>query len=95
MPDLLPVLLHAEDVQALLIRSMSLLKAIESGETKKQRIAVAQAELQQQRLQGGTQGRPSMFRRLVKSVTPSQGPSLESTIKTLTGEVSHSACLPM
>ena len=64
------------------------MQAIESGEMKQQRIGAAKAELQQQRLQAGTQGRPSMLRRFVKSVTPSQGPSLEAKIKTLTGEVS-------
>ena len=63
------------------------MQAIESGETKKRRIEVAKAELQQQRLTGGAQGRPSMLRRLVKSVSPSQAPSLETSITALTGEV--------
>ncbi len=64
------------------------MQALESGETKKRRIEVAKAELQQQRLLTGAQGRPSMLRRLVKSVTSTSGASLESTIKALTGEVS-------
>ena len=64
------------------------MQALESGETKKRRIEVANAELQQQRLLTGAQGRPSMLRRLVKSVTSTSGASLESTIKALTGEVS-------
>ena len=55
---------------------------------KQQRIEAVKAELKQQRLQAGTQGRPSMLRRFVKSVTPNQGPSLEAKIKSLTGEVS-------
>lgn len=62
-------------------------QALESGEMKKRRIEVAKAELQQQRLLTGAQGRPSMLRRLVKSVTSPSGASLESTIRALTGEV--------
>ncbi|KAA6423153.1 MAG: GPCR-type G protein 1-like [Trebouxia sp. A1-2] len=62
-------------------------QALESGETKKRRIEVAKAELQQQRLLTDAQGRPSMLRRLVKSVTSTSGASLESTIRALTGEV--------
>jgi len=68
-------------------------QALESGETKKRRIEVAKAELQQQRLLTGKQGRPSMLRRLVKSVTSTSGASLESTIKALTGEVSFARLL--
>ena len=64
------------------------MQALESGEMKKRRIEVAKAELQQQRLLTGAQGRPSMLRRLVKSVTSPSGASLESTIRALTGEVS-------
>ena len=60
---------------------------------KKRRIEVAKAELQQQRLLTGAQGRPSMLRRLVKSVTSTSGASLESTIKALTGEVSFARLL--
>lgn len=62
-------------------------QALESAEAKKSKIRVAERDLQVQRVQGGGQGRPSMLRRFVKSVTASQGSSLESTIKALTGEV--------
>lgn len=65
-----------------------MMKALESAELKKSKIQVAERDLQVERVQGGAQGRPSMLRRFVKSVTASQGPSLESTIKALTGEVS-------
>lgn len=62
-------------------------QALESAEVKKSKIRVAERDLQVQRVQGAGQGRPSMLRRFVKSVTTSQGSSLESTIKALTGEV--------
>ena len=62
-------------------------QALESAEVKKGKIGTAERDLQLQRLQTGAQGRPSMLRRFVKSVTAAQGPSLESTIKSLTGEV--------
>lgn len=64
------------------------MQALESAETKKSKIEAAERDLQLQRVQGGVQGRPSMLRRFVKSVTAGQGPSLESTIASLTAEVS-------
>ena len=71
-------------------RSMlyAVMQALESAEIKKSKIQAAERDLQLQRVQGGVQGRPSMLRRFVKSVTAGQGPSLESTIKSLTGQVS-------
>ena len=66
----------------------AMMQALESAEKKKSKIQAAERDMQLQRVQGGVQGRPSMLRRFVKSVTARQGSSLESTIKSLTGEVS-------
>ena len=84
----------AEVITSSRLMVYAMMQALESAETKKSKIQAAERDLQLQRVQGGVQGRPSMLRRFVKSVTARQGSSLESTIKSLIGEVSMQRPLP-